>query len=69
MKTIAERRAEYELRTGCRVCAYRAYPAVGRGSVIHDWISHEEVEKRFDRASTISLYQKIMRVLGGFLWN
>lgn len=69
MKTIAEKRAEYELRTGSPVPSYRAYPVVGRGSVIHDWISHDDVEHRFSKANTIPFFQKIVWLLGGVLWS
>jgi len=69
MKTIAEKRAEYELRTGVPVRSFQAYPLVGRGSVIHNWISHDDAERRFSRAGAISLFQKLYWLAGGALWH
>ena len=41
-KTIAEKWQEYEERTGKPVRFFKAYPAIGRGAIIHDWMPHEE---------------------------
>ena len=69
MKTIAELRGEFELKTGNPVRYYRAYPTIGRGTVVHDWISHGEVLRRFKRACSISILKKLSWLTGGALWN
>ncbi len=65
MLTLAEKRLDHEKRTGKAVRIYRAYPSIGRGSVIHDWISHDEVERRFEKALRISLWTRFKWWLGG----
>ena len=58
----------YDDRTGKPVRFFRAFPIIGRGSVIHDWVSHEEVERRFERARHISMWTKLRWLLGGYAW-
>lgn len=69
METIAEKCAAYESRTGHRVSYVKAYPLIGRGSVIHDWIAHNEAVRRFNRARSISPLQKLSWLLGGVAWK
>jgi hypothetical protein len=68
MKTIAELRSEYEHGHGCRVRSYRAYPVIGRGTVVHDWISHEQADRAYLKARGISFLTRIKWLLGGRLW-
>ena len=68
MKTIAEKWREYETRTGQPVRFFKAFPLIGCGSVVHDWLSHEEVEMRFVRARHISAWQKLRWLMGGYAW-
>lgn len=55
MKSISEERREAEIRLGRPVRIYSAYPLIGRGFVRHDTISHEEVERRRERAERGSI--------------
>ena len=41
---------------------------IGRGSIIHDWVPHDEVERRFERARHISIWTKLGWLLGGYAW-
>ena len=66
--TIAEKWQDYDERTGKPVRFFKAYPIIGRGSVVHDWIPHDEVERRFERARHISIWTKIRWLLGGYAW-
>ena len=68
MKTIAELRSEYERSHKCRVRSYRAYPVIGRGTVVHDWISHEQADRVYLKARVISVLTKLKWLLGGRLW-
>ena len=68
MKTIAELRSEYECSHGCRVRSYRAYPVIGRGTVVHDWISHEQADRAYSKARVISVLTKLKWLLGGRIW-
>jgi len=68
MKTIAELRNEYEYGHGCRVRSYCAYPVIGRGTVVHDWISHEQANRAYSRARAIPVLTKLKWLLGGRLW-
>jgi len=65
MTTIAEKRAEWEARNGRPMTIYRAHPLIGRGSVIHDWILHAEVEKRFKKALRIPFFTRVKWFLEG----
>lgn len=65
MKTISEMRKEYELKTGRKVGSYKAYPLIGRGSVVHDWICHADVVRIFDRSVSISIFKKLRWLAGG----
>jgi len=67
-KTITEKRVDFERRTGSPVRFFKAYPLVGRGTVLHDWIPHEEVVRRFDNARRISVWTKLRWLLGGYAW-
>ena len=50
LKSIWALRKEVEAKNGKSVLIYSAYPLVGRGSVKHNTVSHEQVMKRFDKA-------------------
>lgn len=65
MTSITTVKLDYEKRTGKPVRVYRAYPLIGRGSVIHDWIPTEEVNRRFEAALKIPLLMRIKWWLGG----
>ncbi len=65
--TIAEKRLDYENRMGRPVRFYRAYPLIGRGSVIHDWIPTDEVNRRFEKALKIPLLTRFKWWLGGHI--
>jgi len=58
MKTISQEWREYEARTGKKVSIEKAYPVIGRGTVVHDWIPHAEVEERFNRALRIPFFTR-----------
>lgn len=62
-------RREEEKRSGQPVKIYSAYPLIGRGSVIHDLVSHEEVETRFEKALHLSAKYKIPRWVRRILPN
>ena len=68
MKPIAEMRAEYERAHGLAVRSYMAYPVVGRGMAAHDWISHDEADRRYCAARSIPILKKICWLMGGRLW-
>ena len=68
MKTIAELREDYRLAHGVPVDSYKAYPVIGRGTVIHDWIRHDDVEARFGAARVIPFWKKLGWLMGGRLW-
>ena len=57
-KGIWERRREIEQATGKPVEIYSAYPSIGRGSVFHNMVTHEEVEKRFASSLKVSVKQR-----------
>ena len=59
MKSIWELKCEYEVRTGKKVVTEKAYPTIGRGTVIHDWITHEEAESRFAKAIKIPMRKRL----------
>ena len=58
-KGIWERRREIENATGRPVKIYSAYPSIGRGSVFHNMVTHEEVEKRFASSLKVSAKQRL----------
>jgi len=66
-KPISELWAEWEERNGRPIKIYRAYPLIGRGSVVHDWIPHDEVEKRFAKALHISFFTRLKWFIGDWL--
>jgi hypothetical protein len=68
MQTISEKWMEYERRTGKSVRFFKAFPLIGRGSVVHDWVPHDEVERRFNRARHISVWTKLRWLMGGYSW-
>lgn len=68
MNTMSEKREAYEERTGKRVRVFRAFPLIGRGSPLHDLISHEEVERRFKKAFSVSPFIRLSWLLGGRIW-
>jgi len=49
-KSIWALRKEVESRSGKALRIYSAYPLIGRGSVKHTTLSHDQVEKRFEKA-------------------
>lgn len=58
-KGIWERRREIEQATGKPVEIYSAYPSIGRGSVFHNMVTHDEVEARFERSLRVSVKQRL----------
>lgn len=56
---IWDLRRECERNAGRPVEIYRAYPSIGRGSVLRDTLSHAEVERRFQSAMRITVWQRI----------
>ena len=50
MKSIDEERIDAERRLGRPISIYRAFPRIGRGFVRHDTISHDEIERLYQRA-------------------
>lgn len=58
-KGIDEVRRDYENRTGKPLRIYKAYPEIGRGGVDHDLPSHAEVEKMFDCALGMTIFDRI----------
>lgn len=69
MKTIAEMREDYRARTGRCVRSYKAYPIVGRGSIVHDWVSHDDANRCLDRARSVGLFTRLAWLLGGLAWK
>jgi len=67
MKTIAEAWAEWEQRHGKRIVIKRAYPIIGRGSVVHDWLAHDDIEKRFAKALDIPFLTRVKWFLNRIL--
>ncbi len=59
LQGIWDLRRERERSTGRPVEIYRAYPFIGRGSVLRDTWSHAEVERRFQNAMRITAWQRI----------
>ena len=57
LRPISEIWAERE-RNGRPIKVYSAYPLIGRG-IIHNWIPHAEVEKRFTKAPHISFFTRL----------
>ena len=64
LKSIVDVRREYETRTGKPLCIYKAYPCIGRG-VDHDFPSHAEVERIFDKSLRPTLIERIVNFLRG----
>ena len=58
-KNILILRREEEAKIGHPISIFTAHPLIGRGSVIHNMLSHEEVEMRFNKALSFSFKQKI----------
>lgn len=54
-KNIWDTRREKEKNSGKPFVIYSAYPLIGRGTVLHETISHQEVEASFDKALRSSL--------------
>lgn len=65
---IWEKRREVEQATGRPIVYYSAYPTIGRGSIRHDFVSHEEVERRFERALHITPWQRIKWAVARFFY-
>ena len=68
-KNIWVLRREEEDRIGHSIPIYSAYHLIGRGSVIHKMPSHEEVEKRFEKALSFSFKERICFWIKGLLLN
>lgn len=68
-KSIWMLRREEEKKIGHSIPIYSAYPLIGRGSVIHKMPSHEEVEKRFERALSFSIMEKISFWIQSIIMN
>jgi len=64
---ISELWADWEKRNKRSITIYRAYPLIGRGSIIHDWIPHAEVEKRFAKALHIPFFTRLKWFIEGGL--
>ena len=54
-KNIWDARREAERNSGKQFVIYSAYPLIGRGTVLHETISHQEIEASFDKALRTSL--------------
>ena len=67
MKTIWEERWDYKAKTGRDVAYTRGFPVIGRGSVVHDWITHDEVMARFEKALRVPLWKRVKWHLQGKL--
>ncbi len=65
IKTIVEKKKDYTKRTGQSVRIYRAYPSIGRGTIFHDWIPHDDVDRRLDAALKIPFLMRFKWWLGG----
>jgi len=57
----------YEKRTGKPFRFYRAYPLIGRGSVEHDPLTHEECETMFEKALRIPLLKRFQFWIDGVM--
>lgn len=69
MKTIFENRLQVEKKLGKSITIYSAYPLIGRGSVQHNMVSHEEVERRFQKALKVSFWQRLVFFVNRLLSN
>ncbi len=69
MKTIFENRLQVEKKLGKSITIYSAYPLIGRGSVQHNMVSHEEVERRFQKALKVSFWQRLVFFINRLLSN
>ena len=56
---ISDKWDEWEVRNGRPFAIYRAHPLIGRGSVVHNWVPHAVVEKRFAKAFNIPLLTRV----------
>ena len=56
--TISDKWDEWETSNGRPFAIYRAHPLIGRGSIVHNWVPHAEVEKRFDKALRIPFHTR-----------
>ena len=61
LKGIWELRRENELASGKKVVIYSAFPLIGRGSVIHNTVSNQEVEAVFEKALQTPLKHRFSR--------
>jgi len=62
---ISEFMAEWEERNNRPINIYCAYPSIGRGSIIHNWIPNAEVEKRFAKALRIPFLKRLQWFIEG----
>lgn len=58
-KNIWILRREEERKIGHSIRIFSAYPLIGRGSVSHNMLPHDEVEKKFNKALSFSFKQRI----------
>lgn len=68
-KTIAEEWRDYEARTGRKMRMVSAYPLVGRGSVVRDWVSSAEAERLFRGAERIPVCKRLQWSLEDLLYR
>ena len=65
-KSIVDVRRDYELRTGKPLRIYKAYPEIGRGGGDHDLPSHSEVERMFNHALKLTLFDRVRNFFRGW---
>ncbi len=69
VKGIWELRRDVERKSGRPVEIYSAYPLIGRGSIHHNQIEHDTVERNFTAALSVPWWKRAVAFINRKIVN